>query len=141
MSSQPRKVRAALRKAPLHRRQRLMTAPLSPELREKIGLKRLPVRKGDKVRIVRGNFAGQEGAVVRVNLKRGRIFVDGVTRKRLDGTPRFVPIHPSKVVIVSLDLKDEWRKETIERRAGVVEEVKEAPQEAQKEVRESGQAG
>ncbi|MCS7107571.1 MAG: 50S ribosomal protein L24 [Acidilobaceae archaeon] len=137
MSSQPRKVRAALREAPLHKRQKLMTAPLSPELRDKLGIRRLPVRKGDKVRIMRGNFAGQEGTVVKVNLRRVRIFVDGVTRKKLDGTPRFVPIHPSKVMIVSLDLKDERRKEIIERRAGRVEEEKETPQ----EVKESGQAG
>ncbi|MCX8166054.1 MAG: 50S ribosomal protein L24 [Acidilobaceae archaeon] len=137
MSSQPRKVRAALREAPLHKRQKLMTAPLSPELRDKLGIKRLPVRKGDKVRIMRGDFAGQEGTVVKVNLRRVRIFVDGVTRKKLDGTPRFVPIHPSKVMIVSLDLKDERRKEIIERRAGRVEEEKETPQ----EVKESGQAG
>ncbi|MCX8196452.1 MAG: 50S ribosomal protein L24 [Acidilobaceae archaeon] len=136
MSSQPRKVRAALRLAPLHRRQKLVTAPLSPELREKLGVKRLPVRKGDKVRIVRGDFAGQEGAVVKVNLRRARIFVDGVTRKRLDGTPRFVPIHPSKVVIISLDLKDERRKEIIERKTGRAVELEE-----KQEVKEGGQAG
>jgi large subunit ribosomal protein L24 len=96
-----------------------MTAPLSEELREKYGVKRLPVRKGDKVRIVRGDFKGHEGAVVKVDLKRLRIYVDGVTVKRQDGTPRFVPIHPSKVVIVALDLKDKWRRAIIERRGGV----------------------
>jgi large subunit ribosomal protein L24 len=104
-----------------------MTAPLSEELREKYGVKRLPVRKGDKVRIVRGDFKGHEGTVVKVDLRRLRIYVDGVTVKRQDGTPRFVPIHPSKVVIVALDLKDKWRRAIIERRSGVkVEEERKA---------------
>lgn len=126
-SKQPRKQRLALLQAPLHVRQKLMTAPLSEELREKYGVKRLPVRKGDRVRIVRGDFKGHEGAVVKVDLRRLRIYVDGVTVKRQDGTPRFVPIHPSKVVIVALDLKDKWRRAIIERRSGVkVEEERKA---------------
>jgi large subunit ribosomal protein L24 len=126
-SKQPRKQRLALLQAPLHVRQKLMTAPLSEELREKYGVKRLPVRKGDKVRIVRGDFKGHEGTVVKVDLRRLRIYVDGVTVKRQDGTPRFVPIHPSKVVIVALDLKDKWRRAIMERRSGVkVEEERKA---------------
>lgn len=116
-SSQPRKQRLALFTAPLHTRQKLMSAPLSPELREKYGVKNLPIRKGDKVRIMRGDFKGHEGSIVKVDLRKLRIYVDGVTIKKLDGTPRFVPIHPSKVMIISLDLKDKMRREIIERRA------------------------
>jgi len=138
-SKQPRKQRLALLQAPLHVRQKLMTAPLSEELREKYGVKRLPVRKGDKVRIVRGDFKGHEGTVVKVDLRRLRVYVDGVTVKRQDGTPRFVPIHPSKVVIVALDLKDKWRRAIIERRSGVkVEEERKAETSEGKAGAESG---
>jgi large subunit ribosomal protein L24 len=137
-SKQPRKQRLALLQAPLHIRQKLMTAPLSKELREKYGVKRLPVRKGDKVRIVRGDFKGHEGKVVKVDLKRLRIYVEGVTVKRQDGTPRFVPIHPSKVVIIDLDLSDKWRKAIIERRRGSVkvEEEKAGTEEKKAETSE-----
>jgi len=100
-----------------------MTAMLSPELREKYGIKRLPVRKNDVVRILRGNWAGHEGKVVEVDLKRLRIFVEGVTIKKADGTPRYYPIHPSKVMIVKLDLSDPKRKEIIERRRKAREEL------------------
>lgn len=117
ISKQPKKQRKAYYNAPLHKRQKLMTAPLSRELREKYGVKRLPVRKGDKVRVVRGDFKGTEGEVVRVDLKRYRIFVDGVTIEKADKTPVFKPIHPSKVEIIDLKL-DEWRKRIIERRSG-----------------------
>ncbi len=115
-SKQPRKQRKALFNAPLHKRQKLMSAPLSPELREKYGIRNLPVRKGDTVRVMRGTWAGHEGKVVRVDLKRMRIYIDGVTVRKADGTPKFYPIHPSKVMIISLDTSDKRRMAIIERR-------------------------
>lgn len=122
-SSQPRKQRKAYFNAPLHKRQKFMTAPLSPELREKLGIRRLPVRKGDVVRIMRGDWKGHEGKVVRVDLRRIRIYVEGVTIKRADGTPRYYPIHPSKVMIVKLDLSDKRRQEIIERKRRAREQL------------------
>ncbi len=125
-SKQPRKQRKAYFNAPLHIRQKLVTAPLSKELQEKYGVKRLPVRKGDKVRVVRGDFKGVENQVVRVDLKRYRIYIDGVVIEKADKTPVFRPIHPSKVVIVDLKL-DDWRRKIIERRtrAAKTEEAEE----------------
>lgn len=117
-SIKPGKQRKALYEMPLHLRRKLLSAPLSDELVEKYGVKTLPVRKGDTVRVMRGEFAGHEGKVVRVDLKRIRIFVEGVQRKKADGTPVWVPIHPSKVMIIKLDLSDNWRMRVIERRAG-----------------------
>jgi len=122
-SRQPRKQRRAYYNAPLHKRQKLMSAPLSRELREKYGVRNLPVRKGDKVRILRGDFRGHEGEVVEVDLKSYRIYIDGVTIKKADGTPVFRPIHPSNVLIVSLKLDDEWRKRIIERRGKPITEA------------------
>lgn len=115
-SKQPRKQRKSFYNAPLHLRHKFFNALLSEELQEKHGVKRLPVRKGDTVRIVRGNWRGHEGKVVRVDYKRVRIYIEGVTIKRADGTQRFYPIHPSKVVITKLDLSDPYRKRIIERR-------------------------
>lgn len=115
-SKKPSKQRKAMFQAPLHIRRKFMTAPLSDELVEKYGVKRLPVRKGDKVRIMRGEFTGVEGKVTRVDLRKMRIYVEGVTRQRMDGTPVFVPIHPSKVIILELDLSDQKRKELIEKK-------------------------
>ncbi|MEM1760567.1 MAG: 50S ribosomal protein L24, partial [Desulfurococcaceae archaeon] len=104
--------------APLHKLRKLFNAPLSDELREKYGVKRLPVRVGDVVRIMRGDWKGHEGKVVNVDTKRVRINVEGVQIKRSDGTPVYYPIHPSKVMIVKLDLSDKWRMKIIERRKG-----------------------
>jgi len=113
---QPRKQRKAYYNRPLHLRQKEMTAPLSEPLVREHGVKRLPVRAGDTVMIVRGSFSGHEGKVVKVDLKKRRIHVEGATRSKADGTTIFVPIHPSKVVITKLDLSDERRRKIIERR-------------------------
>lgn len=117
-SSKPSVQRKALYNMPLHLRHKLFNAKLSKELVEKYGVKRLPVRVGDVVRIMRGDFAGHEGKVVNVDLKRVRIFVEGAQIKRSDGTPVYYPIHPSKVMIVKLDLSDKYRLKIIERRKG-----------------------
>jgi len=119
-SSHPRKQRKALFNMPLHKREKLVTAPLSSELREKYGIRNLPVVRGDEVRILRGSHAGTQGRVNRVDRKRVRLLIDGVTRERADGTPVFIPIHPSKVEITKLNLKDKKRKEMIERKTGRV---------------------
>jgi len=122
-TKQPKKQRKRLFNLPLHLRWRLLSAPLSKELRKELGLKRLYVRKGDVVKIVRGDWKGHEGKVVDVDLKRGRIFVEGVTIKKADGTDVFYPIHPSKVVIVKLGEVDDVRRKIIERRQKAREEL------------------
>ncbi|MBU7019158.1 MAG: 50S ribosomal protein L24 [Theionarchaea archaeon] len=115
-SKHPRKQRKLLYSAPLHRRQRLMTAPLSEELQDKYGIKRLPVKVKDKVLILRGDFAYSKGEVSKVDLKRMRLQIDGVTVEKTDGTERFYPVHPSNVVITDLNLKDDRRSRIIERK-------------------------
>jgi large subunit ribosomal protein L24 len=112
----PRKQRKFLHNAPAHLRHKLMAAPLSKDLAASKGARTLPVRKGDTIRIMRGDHAGFEGKVSRMDLKRYRIFVEGLTREKVDGTNIFVAVHPSKVMIKSLNLDDKWRKAILERK-------------------------
>jgi large subunit ribosomal protein L24 len=93
-----------------------MAAPLSPELAASKGIKTLPVKKGDTVRVMRGDHIGFEGKVNQVDLKRYRIFLEGLTREKVDGTNIFVSVHPSKVMIKNLKLDDKWRKAIVERK-------------------------
>ncbi|RLG77992.1 MAG: 50S ribosomal protein L24 [Thermoprotei archaeon] len=140
-SSQPRKQRLMLYNAPLHKRHALFNAKLSKELAEKLGVKRLPIRVGDVVRIMRGDWAGHEGKVVKVDYKRIRIYVEGVTIKKADGTPVYYPIHPSKVMIIKADVSDKVRKKIIERRRGKVpvEEVEEVKKEEEERKEQVGE--
>ncbi len=118
-SKKPSKQRYFYYNAPLHIRRKFMTAPLSKELRKKYKVRNLPVRKGDVVEIVRGDFSGIKGEVIDVDYKKVRIYVKGATIRKADGSEVYYPIHPSKVVIVKLNLDDEWRKKIIERKLKV----------------------
>lgn len=114
--TKPTKQRKMLFQAPDHIRYKIFAAPLSPELKASRGIRALPVRSGDTVRIMRGDHKGFEGKITRVDRKNYRIYVEGLTRDRVDGTTIFVPIHPSKVMITQLNLDDKWRKKILERK-------------------------
>jgi len=96
--------------AQLHK---LLSAPLSEELRKTQGRRSYQVRKGDTVKIVRGDFAGVEGKVNDVDTRGQRLFVEGVTREMTSGTSTNVSVNCSKVVITKLNLDDKWRSESI----------------------------
>ena len=119
----PGKQRKKLFNAPAHIRHKLMSAPLSHELTASKGAKTLPVRKGDTILIKRGDNKGFEGKVSRVDLKAFHIYVEGLTREKVDGTNIFLPIHPSKVEIRNLNLDDKWRKNILERKQAPTKKV------------------
>ena len=120
----PKKQRKRMFNAPAHIRHKLMSAPLSHELTASRGAKTLPVRKGDTILIKRGDNKGFEGKVSRVDLKAYRIYIEGLTREKVDGTNIFLPIHPSKVEIRNLNLDDKWRKNILERKKATVQPAK-----------------
>ncbi|MEM2419545.1 MAG: 50S ribosomal protein L24 [Candidatus Bathyarchaeia archaeon] len=115
-TSKPSKQRKRLFQAPDHIRYKHFAAPLSPELRKTYGTRSLPVRTGDTVLVMRGDRKGFEGKVSRIDRKKFRIYIEGLTRERVDGTTVFIPVHPSKVMITKLNLDDKWRKKILERR-------------------------
>lgn len=115
-SKTPRKQRLALYRAPLHLRQRRLAVPLSPELKQKFGFRSLPLRKGDKVRVIKGDFKGHEGDVVEVDLKHYRVKVAGALTVKADGTEVLRPISPSNVVLLKLK-PDKKRDKTIKRKS------------------------
>ncbi len=135
-SAKPKKQRKAYFNAPLHIRHKFLTAPLSKELQRRFGIKRLPVRKGDTVLIVRGSFKGVKGKVVEVDMKRIRIFVEDATLKKPRGETVYYPVHPSKVVITDLDLSDKRRLQVIERIRKAREEFLKKIQEAKEKRKE-----
>ena len=114
-SSQPRKQRKYRHNAPLHIRRKFVSAHLSKELRKQFGKRSAPLRKGDEVTVVRGGFKGFSGNVERVDLKNSRIYIDGVKRKKVDGSEVSVHVHPSNVIVKKLSLEDKMRQKMFER--------------------------
>ena len=100
--------------APLHKLGKIINARLSDDLRTKYAFKTARIKKGDSVKIVRGEYAGVEGKVTGVNVEYGKISVEGVYRERVKGEQTPVMITASKVMITSLNLEDKLRKTRFE---------------------------
>jgi large subunit ribosomal protein L24 len=75
---------------------------------------KIHVRSGDRVRVIRGNFAGQEGTVLRVLTKENRVVVEGVNMRKRHMRPSQenpeggivtfeAPIHASNVMLLDTD--------------------------------------
>ena len=80
---------------------------LSPELREEHNTRSLPVRKGDTVKVRRGDFKDHEGKVDGIDLKHYRVMIEGLNVQKPDGNQVYHPVPPSNLMIVDIDL-DEW---------------------------------
>jgi len=116
-STQPRKQRKARFTAPLHLRQKFVHAPLSKELRAEFKKRSIQIKKGDTVKVLRGDHAGTEGEVQDVDLKKTLIKVAGVSNFRADGTEIPRPIHPSNVMVTKLNIEDAKREKIFTRRS------------------------
>merc|ERR1712168_826367 len=103
--------------APSHIRRKLMSSPLSKELKAKYGVRTMPIRKDDEVQVVRGHYKGQQvGKVIQCYRSKFRIYIERIQREKANGATVNVGIHPSKVIIVKLKM-DRDRKNILDRRA------------------------
>jgi len=112
--SRPGPNRRAVREMGKHERKRLMNVHLSRELRGELKTRSLPVRKGDTVLVLKGKHAGWQKKVIRVNLKKIKLQIDGLKSQKTDGTEIFYYLHPSNLVLTAL-AKREDRKAVLER--------------------------
>jgi len=116
VSSSRRKNRKAHFTAPSSVRRKIMSAPLSKELRDKYNVRSMPIRKDDEVQVVRGFCKLREGKVTQVYRKKYVVYIERVTRDKHNGATTVpVGVHPSKVVITKLKL-DKDRKNLLERK-------------------------
>ena len=88
-----------------------MKVPLDRSKYGRSGVRRIPVRAGDTVRVVRGNRTGHEGKVADVDLSKKRISVEKSLLQKADNKEVAVWFDPSNLVITKLDLSDTVRKE------------------------------
>ncbi|MFQ1020432.1 50S ribosomal protein L24 [Tardisphaera saccharovorans] len=120
MSKKPSTQRLVLqtfRDDPFHRKY-LVNAHLSSSLRGRLGIRSMPVREGDTVRIVKGDYAGRHGRVRAVHRELGKIEVVGITEKSGKGDTIYPKISISNVEITRLNLRDKWRRKIISRKTG-----------------------
>lgn len=115
VTSSRRKQRKAHFAAPSSERRRLMSCRLSKELKEKYGVRSMPIRKNDEIKILKGKGKNKTGKVVQVYRKKWCVHVDKIQRDKQNGQTVFLPIKPTYCVIEKLHLNKD-RKSLLERR-------------------------
>ncbi len=121
-SKQPRKQRLARYTAPYHRRHQEMASPIDKGLRKRqlargfMYPRAMPVKKGDRVMIVRGEGKSKSAtAVSLVDRKARKVYVEGFTYFKSDGTELQRPIDASNLVIINPDWSDIRRRKILNR--------------------------
>lgn len=115
-SRKPNKQRKYRFAAPLHIKKNFVHAHLAKDLRKKYAKRAVSLRKGDKVKVMIGNFKKHEGKIERIDLKKSRAFVAGVEKTKKDGSKRMVPVNPSNLMIIELNMDDKKRQSILERK-------------------------
>ena len=136
-SKQPRRQRKALFQYKNHQRSKLLSARVADFLREEYGIKNIPLRVGDSVKIVKGEFTDFEGEVIEIT-KNQRAKIKEATFDKADGTQFHPAIHISKLVITKFHKEkkmDPWRASMIDRKAvfGFADDELRAPKKQKEE--------
>ena len=105
-----------------HIKRKFISAPLSPSLRAEHGTRSMVVVVDDTVSITKGDRKLSEGRVLRVDAAETKIYIEGVTRTRQDGSTAQIPIRAENVIITRLNLNDQWRRKILERKSFSAEE-------------------
>ena len=99
---------------PKHKRDKMVGAILDDTLRKQYGRKNIRVVKGDSIRVMRGEYKGVEGKVEKVNTENATFHVEGIQREKIRGGQVKVPIHSSNVMVISLNLDDDYRSNKVQ---------------------------
>ncbi|MDQ3808556.1 MAG: 50S ribosomal protein L24 [Thermoproteota archaeon] len=99
---------------PKHKRDKMVGAILDDTLRKQYGRKNIRVVKGDSIRVMRGEYKGVEGKVEKVNTAKATFHVEGIQREKIRGGQVKVPIHSSNVMVISLNLDDDYRSNKVQ---------------------------
>ena len=99
---------------PKHQRDRMVGAVLEESLRKQYGRKNIRVVKGDSVRVMRGEYKRVEGKVEKVNTEDATLRIEGIQREKIRGGQVKVPIHSSNVMVISLNLDDDYRSSKLQ---------------------------
>ena len=99
---------------PKHQRDKMVGAVLEDSLREQYKRKNIRVVKGDSVRVMRGEYKGVEGKVEKVNTEHATFHIEGIQREKIRGGQVKVPIPSSNVMVISLNLDDNYRSRKLQ---------------------------
>ena len=138
-SRKPNKQRQALFNYKNHERSKLLTCRLADFLSDEYGIKRIPLRVGDSVKICKGEYTDFEGEVLEIN-KNLRVKVKEAVFEKSDGTQFHPTIHVTNLIITKFrkiaKKMDGWRASIIERKSGYWDEDYLAPKKTKQKLEE-----
>ncbi|MAG38736.1 50S ribosomal protein L24 [Candidatus Woesearchaeota archaeon] len=108
-SKQARKQRKYRANAPLHIKSKFLGVHLSKELRNKYNKRSLRLRVGDKVKVLKGGFKGEEQKVDKINLKKAKVYLEKLEKSKKEGSKSSIAFQPSNLMILNLNLDDKKR--------------------------------
>jgi len=114
-SKQVRKQRKYRANAPLHIKAKMLASNLSKALRDKFKRRAVPLRKGDSVKIMKGEFNKKIGKISVIHRKKMKVSIEGIQKNKKDGTKINVIFDPSNLQIQELNLEDKKRIQSLEK--------------------------
>ncbi|MBN2154712.1 MAG: 50S ribosomal protein L24 [Candidatus Lokiarchaeota archaeon] len=124
-SKKPKKQRLALHTIKQHQTSKLFMVRLDEPLQEEWGIKRMPLRKDDEVRVIKNEMVDVEGKVLSLNRRTRTIQIEECTLEKKSGATYYIPISPSNVILTKFGGKkmDSWRQKIIDRKQKLEIEV------------------
>lgn len=116
-SKQTRKQRKYRANAPLNVRAKMISANLSKALRQKYSKRSFRLRKGDEVKIMKGEFKGKKGKIASLDLDKLKVTIEAMQRTKKDGTKTEVVFDPSNLQIQEFNLDDKKRIALLSKKA------------------------
>ncbi|MGA1793336.1 MAG: 50S ribosomal protein L24 [Thermoplasmatota archaeon] len=110
-SKKPRKQHKAQANAPYHQKNKALRAPLDRAKYANSKFKRITLRTGDTVKVLRGSRQGHEGKIADVNLKKGKVSIEKALLQKADNKEVPIWFSPSNLVVTKVDLSDPVRKD------------------------------
>ncbi len=105
-------------------RKKFLHVSLSKELRKKYGKRSITIKKGDTVKIMKGKFRKKQGKITQVDMKRLRVYAEGIQIKKQDGSKANVPLRIPNLQIVELNLETRRGKISEKKKEEKVKEQK-----------------
>ena len=136
-SSIPRKTRnQQIYYAAMQTASKQLSCALSKDLRKKYGKRSARMKEGDTASIIRGEFAGVDGKVIKISVADRGVNIEGVKKEKLKGEKFDVYVHTTNIVLTGLDTGDKWRINKLEAKKATAARADDKPETKQEKVKE-----
>jgi len=130
----PRKMRnRQIYYATMQNASKQLSCALSKDLRKKYGKRSVRIVEGDSAKIIRGEFAGVDGKVIKISIANRGVNIEGVKKEKLKGEKFDVYVHTTNIVLTGLDTGDKWRINKLEGKKATAPRADEKPKTDEKE--------